>query len=142
MPVNANPARLSERGPERIVGPWRSQRVPHAQADGHVTAARPDLLLALTRADWLETALSDLPVVDPNGPWQSAVHQRHARRHAESALAACLRSVLMGRATITMAETAGTSIRMFGIRALSTHGFTDACRLWIEEVRQQASAGD
>lgn len=141
MQANSNPLQTRESEPERVKAA-RRQEAQRLRPDGLVSATRPDLQPALTRAAWLEKALFDLPVVDPNGTWQSAVHQRHALRQAEFALAACLRSVLMGRATITMAETAGTSIRMFGIRALSTHGFTDACRLWIEEVRQQASAGD
>ena len=131
--------REGEPVPAEVMG--RHQRPPQ-QAFGRKTAARPDLLLALARADWLVTALSDLPIVDPDGPWQSAVHQRHARRHAEFALAACLRSVQMGRATITMAEAGATSIRMYGVRASSINGFGPACRLWVEAARRQASVED
>ena len=139
---SSNPVRTRDAGPDRGEVSWRRHAVPRAKPGGFMTAARPDLVPAMARADWLEKALSDLPVVDSNGTWQSAVHQRHALRQAEFALAASLRSVQMGQATITMSETAGTSIRMYGIRATSLCGFGTACRLWIEAVRQQASADD
>ena len=142
MQENSNPVGTRDSELERVEALWRRQGVQRRQSDSLLAAARPDMLPALTRANWLEKALADLPVVDTNGTWQSAVHQRHALRQAEFALAACLRSVQMGRATITMAETAGTSIRMFGTRALSMHGFADACRLWVEAVRQLSLADD
>jgi hypothetical protein len=92
----------------------------------------------LARADWLEAALAELPVVDRGADWQSVVHQRHARRHAEFALAAALRGGQMGRAIITMSESGGTSIHMFGIRAASRDGFSAAAAAWIETARAQA----
>jgi hypothetical protein len=124
---------------ERAELPWHRQGMPPVKGIGRMKRDRPDLAPALARAEWLEKALSQLPVVDRDGTWQSMVLQRHARRQAEFALAASLRSLQMGRATITMSESAGTSIRMFGIRTSSIDGFGEACRLWIESVRRQAS---
>lgn len=89
------------------------------------------------RADWLHAALEDLPVVDAGADWKTAVFQRHARRQAEFALAAALRGAQMGRAIITMSETGGTSIHMFGIRTSSRDGLAEAAALWIAAVRAQ-----
>lgn len=120
--------------------PRHRQAALPTPGSGRMSPGRPDLAPALARADWLERALSRLPDVDRDGAWQSVVHQQHARRQAEFALAANLRSLQMGCATIAMSETAGTSIRMFGIRTSSIDGFGEACRLWIETARRQASS--
>lgn len=95
----------------------------------------------LARADWLESALADLPVVDRTADWQTIILQRHARRQAEFALAASLRGAQMGRAMITMSELGGTTIHMFGIRAASRDGFSAAAAQWIATVRSQGRTG-
>jgi len=124
----------------RIGAPWRSDVAPHLYGRAHASDVRFGGGPTLARADWLEAALTNLPVVDMSADWQTVVFQRHARRQAEFALAASLRSAQMGRATITMSDTSGTSIRMFGVRAASMDGFAAAATLWIEAVRRQAAA--
>lgn len=124
----------------RIGAPWRSNLALADSTLDHRQAGSFGAGPVLARADWLERALSDLPVVDGAADWQTVVLQRHARREAEFALAASLRSVQMGRATITMSDSSGTSIRMFGVRASSPDGLAAAATLWISTAREQATA--
>lgn len=92
----------------------------------------------LERAVWLEQALSRLPALTRSGDWKEDVLQSQARRDAEYAVASMLQTMQPGRATITVSDRTGTSIRMLGVRAASSNGFEAACRHWIEVVRQQA----
>ncbi len=89
------------------------------------------------RADWLERALSTLPAQTRSGDWRKDILQSQARRDAEFAIAAALRAMQPGRATITVSDRNGTAIRMFGLRVASPDGFEAACRAWIRLAREQ-----
>jgi hypothetical protein len=93
----------------------------------------------VARADWLEHALSGLPAQPRPGDWKENVLHSQARRDSEYAIAAKLQTLQPGRATITVSDRTGTSIRMLGLRAASPDGFEAACRHWIEMVREKVA---
>ncbi len=111
-------------------------RVPAGSAVS-VSAVAAEILLE--RADWMENALSELPTQPHQGDWKKNVLISQARRDAEFAMATRLQGLQPGRATITVSERTGTSIRMFGLRAASHDGFEAACRHWIEMAREKVA---
>lgn len=112
---------------------------PHLGAGSGMNAAENATGGLMDRVAWLERALAELPAPTRSGDWKENVLHSQARRDAEYALASMLQSMQQGRATITVSDRTGTSIRMFGVRAASSNGFEEACRQWIKVVRQQTA---
>jgi len=128
-------------GTYRVGAPWRAGPALSDLPNGRWQADHGNGGPVIARAAWLEDALKNLPVVDPGADWKTVVFQRHARRQAEFAIAATLRSAQMGRAMITMSDSSGTSISMFGVRASSSDGFAAAAALWVAAAREQEVRG-
>ncbi|HMO70117.1 MAG TPA: hypothetical protein PKC84_00450 [Paracoccaceae bacterium] len=115
-----------------------------------IDTAMPDILAAadaamrrrrIMRADWLADQLAALP--DHRAPDGAGLEDRLAvsrrYRNALDVLAARIEDFAVAPGRVQMGAF-GARLAMLGVRAQSTGGVAEACRLWIAKVRETAAA--